>query len=213
MSAATTMSAYKSPSHSHSHSHSRSHSHTRSSQMRPSATPRTPAPLSASKAMSPSLTPHAHAQQTTKQPRSPSPSYFGLLVGGDSNSLGSSAGQYARLNWEKGSSSVAPAPRTVPLQSNHELDAFQRQSETKTFSLSQGTLSSFARPSQTRQSTNSNTESLVPPRTSHVSHNTSNDDTKRQKQGKDGRTEDGQQSYFDVPRHNSPGSMSPRQLA
>ena len=35
----------------------------------------------------------------------------------------------------------------------------------------------------------------------------------RLNQGRDGRAESDEQSYFDVPRHNSPGPMSPRQLA
>jgi protein tyrosine phosphatase len=204
------MPAYKSPSHTHSHSHSRS------SHGRPSTTPRGPPPSSAGKAMSPLLTPHAYTHQTTQRPQTPSPSYFGLLVGGDSEPPGSSAGQHARQNWENVSShshSVAPATRTAPVDANHEFEAFRRQSETKRFDLSHGNLSTFARPSQSRQSTSSTIASPTSPRTSHSTHKTSSEDIKAQPRDKDGRTEPDPASYFDVPRHNSPGPMSPRQLA
>ena len=177
-------------------------------------TPR--APSSAGKAMSPLLTPHAYKQQKSPQPRSPSPSYFGLLVGGDSDPPGSSAGQHARQNWETVSShgrSVAPAPRTVPVESHHEFEAFRRQSDTKKFNLSHGNLSSFARPSYSRQSTKSTIESPSSPRTSYTTHKTSDADTKAPHQERDGRVEPAEQSYFDMPHHRSPGPMSPRQPA
>ena len=210
MTATATMPAYKPPSHTHSHSHSRS------SQIRPSTTPRTPAPSSATKAMSPLITPHTHKQQTTQQPGGTSPSYFGLHVGADSDPPGSSAGQHARQNWNSVSSqarSVAPAPQTVPLDSNHQFEAFRRQSETNKFNLSHGNLSTFSRPSQSRQSSNSNFDSPASPRTSHPMHKRSKEDIKGQTQERHGRPGADEQSYFDVPRHNSPGPMSPSQLA
>jgi tyrosine-protein phosphatase 2/3 len=211
MLATATMPAYKSPSHTHSHSHSRS------SHSRPSTTPRGPAP-SAGKAMSPLLTPHAYKQHASHQPRSPSPSYFGLLVAGDSDPQGSSAGQHAWQNWENVSSEArsvapAPAPRTVPVDANHQFEAFRRQSETNKFNLSQGNLSSFARPAQSRQSTKSSIESPISPRTSHTTYKTSNENMNRPLQERDGKAEPQAQSYFDIPRNTSPGPMSPRQLA
>src|SRR5947209_9826611 len=122
MAATTTIPAYMSPSHTHSRSLSRS-SHTR-----PSITPRGPAPSSSGKAMSPLPlpTPHAYKQQPTQQPRSSSPSYFEIHIDRDSDPPGSSAGRYARQNWENVSSqaqSVAPATRTAPVDANHEFDA------------------------------------------------------------------------------------------
>jgi protein tyrosine phosphatase len=210
MAATTTMPAYKSPSHTHSRSLSRS-SHTR-----PSITPCGPAPSSAGKAMSPLLTPHAYKQQTSQHPRSPSPSYFRILVGGNSDPPGSSAGQHARQNWENVSSqvqSVAPATRTAPVDANHEFDAFRRQSETKRFDLSHGNLSSFARPSQSRHSSNSNFDPPVSPRTSYSAHKLSTDDNSGKSQQRDGREGPDEPSYFGIPRNNSPGPMSPSQLA
>ena len=137
-------------------------------------------------------------------------------MSGDSDPPGSSAGQHARQNWENVSSqaqSVAPATRTAPVDANHEFDAFRRQSETKRFDLSHGSLSSFARPSQSRQYSNSNFDPPISPRTSYSAPKPSTNDSSGRPQQRDSRAEPSEPSYFGIPRNHSPGPMSPSQLA
>jgi protein tyrosine phosphatase len=139
-------------------------------------------------------------------------------VGGNSDPPGSSAGPHARQKWENASSqlrSVAPAPaaRTVPVDSTHEFDAFRRQSETNKFDLSHGTLSSFSRPSQSRQPSKSNIEPPVSPRTLYAPNQSSAEDLRGQDEERESGAEPESRPYFGVPRKESPGPMSPRQLA
>lgn len=217
MSAATTTMPLSSPPHSHSHSnshshphsHSHSHSHSRPTLSRPSTTPRGHPASSMGQAKSPLLSSHILKSQSTLPKGSTSPSYFGLLVGDDADPPDSNPGHHTRQNWDHPSSqarSVAPAPRALPADTNHEFDEFRRQSESNRFNLSHGSLSSFARPSQSRQSTSSNFDSPISPR-APIQRRSSRDAT-GPVEAKVDKAE--APSYFDVPRQDSPAPLSPR---
>ena len=158
----------------------------------------------------PLLTPHSKKPQTAQPVGSSSPSYFGLLIGDNaSDPQDSNPGNHTRQNWDYPSSparSVTFGPRTVPVENNHEFDEFRRQSEKGGFNLSHSNLSTFSRPSQSRQSTNSNFDSPISPRAPQPK--TISRDAKEPSEENADRMETG--GYFDVPRQGSPAPMSPR---
>ena len=127
-------------------------SHSQSRQRpKPSTTPLglpTRTPASVGQSMAPLLSARARSPSQTHDPRSPSPSYFGLIVEAGSNPVDSNAGVHVKGNWSPPSSAIRPvavtSPKHLPLDSNQEFEAFRKQSETHTFSLSHGNLSHFS---------------------------------------------------------------------
>ncbi|KAL2432248.1 hypothetical protein ABEF95_003926 [Exophiala dermatitidis] len=213
---ATATAALKSPSHSHSHSHSKSHSHTHSSysrSSRPSTTPRThTAVVSVGQSMPPLLSPTTRSPQQLKDPKSPSPSYFGFVVGGDDSiPPDSNPGAHTRQNWtfpHSATQNHVPTPRHVPVEANPDFEAFRRQSESNhRFLLN----TAFGRPSQSRTNS-STTPSAAPPRSPFV------DTVKAEERPSNerGRTQDTQMddvSFLGAPRSQSPTRISPQSVA
>ncbi|KAI1627929.1 protein-tyrosine phosphatase [Exophiala viscosa] len=193
----------KSSSHSRTHSKSHSHSHSRSS--RPSTTPRAqpPPPPSVGQSLPPLLSPKAKTPHNVKDPKSPSPSYFGFVVGGDDSiPPDSNPGAHARQNWAFGgnSSTQVPTPRHVPVEANPQFEAFRRQSEHNSgFSLN----SAFNRPSQSR------TNSLTSPKQENP---LSPSATKRPgpERTTTQNSQTGEPSFFDIPRQESPAPIHVR---
>lgn len=198
------------PSSSHGHSHKKSSS--RSS--RPSTTPRAhPNPVSVGQANPPLLSPKTF----TKDPKSPSPSYFGFVVNtDDTNPPDSNPGHHARQNWNFPSSNAQnsiTSPRNVAVESNPEFEAFRRQSEKGAFSLNSSSfssLSSLARPAQIRTLSatisSSGPQSPISPNNKrpHLGKSNKSSDARERRPSKDG------DSFFDFPQQGSPLTMTPR---
>ncbi|KAK5190929.1 phosphotyrosine-specific ptp2-like protein [Exophiala xenobiotica] len=195
----------KSPSHSHTQAKSHSHSHSHSRSSRPSTTPRAqPAVASVGQSLPPQLlSPKGHPPHHVKDPKSPSPSYFGFVVGGDvSIPPDSNPGAHTRQNWtftNSNAASGAPTPRHLPVEANPDFEAFRRQSEhNHRFALN----TAFSRPTQSRNNSTST------PRTEIASPLTKNSDRDRQSVSEDGPTtqgtKTGEASFFDLPRQQSP---------
>ena len=141
-------------------------------------------------------------------PRSPSPSYFGFVVGDNSVPPDSNPGQHARQNWNIPSSHAASTttnPRQMSVEGNAEYEAFRRQSEQH----HKFNLGNLSRPSASRNNsaaTNSNGRASTPisPHTQQAYFDgsepqASKPDPKRQ----------AQESFFDLPRADSPHALSP----
>lgn len=161
--------------------------------------------------MPPLLTPNPNLRtpQTSIDPKSPSPSYFGFVVGtDDSIPPDSNPGLHARQNWTfpSSSQSTLPTPRHVPVESNPDFEAFRRQSEhNHRFSLNTST-SSLGRPSQSRTaSSGSNLDTPVFP-LSKRPHLERSAQTKDASQPQDHPMEG--VSLFDFPRQSSPQSFN-----
>jgi tyrosine-protein phosphatase 2/3 len=139
----------------------------------------------------------------------PSPSYFGFVAGDDSIPPDSNPGHHARQNWELPTSaarSTGPAPtRQMSLDQNPEYEAFRRQSEQQKFNLNQN-VSGVSRP-QSRTSSSTNIVKKDTPLSPFI-HSSIFDGYSL---GKDGHQdkEHEQKSFFDIPRQNSPISISP----
>ena len=92
--------------------------------------------------ISKALSPHAARTQ-----RSTSPNYFEYVADPNTNPPNSNAGIHAKRNWSPlpTSDQTKPvnSPQNWPLESHPRLENFRRQSETQTFSLSHGSLSSL----------------------------------------------------------------------
>ncbi|OAL33441.1 hypothetical protein AYO20_07297 [Fonsecaea nubica] len=218
---ATATASLKSSSHSHSHSqshshsksHSHSHSHSHSRSSRPSTTPRTqPAAASVGQSMPPLLSPNtARSAQPPKDVKSPSPSYFGFVVGSDDTiPPDSNPGAHARQNWTYPNSAApnnAPTPRHIPVESNPEFEAFRRQSEHN----HRFALNTAFRPSQSRNNSTSTASRVDTPSSPHTTRplidrnsKSSNGGSAVQQQGS--QMED--VSFFDIPRRQSPGPLN-----
>ncbi|CAD6565360.1 MAG: hypothetical protein ASARMPRED_006555 [Alectoria sarmentosa] len=89
------------------------------------------------------LSPHAK-----RAPRSTSPNYFEFVTDPSSNPPNSNAGIHTRKNWSPqadGTTPITSAPQqNYSLESQPRFENFRRQSETKTFNLSHGSLSHFS---------------------------------------------------------------------
>lgn len=82
------------------------------------------------------LSPNTRSPHLAKDAKSPSPSYFGFVVGEDSIPADSGPGPHARQNWNMPSDSSRSASRPVNNERNPEFELFRRQSEKNiTFSL------------------------------------------------------------------------------
>ena len=101
--------------------------------------------------VSKALSPHASRTQ-----RSTSPNYFEYVTDPNSNPPNSNAGIHAKRNWSPSplsdQSKHVHSPQNWPLESHPRLENFRRQSETQTFNLSHGSLSSFSAKSNSSQS-------------------------------------------------------------
>ena len=137
------------PRSSHSHSHSQSQSH-RTPSSRSSATPLSPPPrvaASAGQSLPPNTIPFLRSPALQTEVRTPSPNYFGLVVDPASDPRDSAVGP--KDNWSPPTSSIisfgAGSPKHLPLDANPEFQAFRRQTEESNgFNLSHGNLSHFA---------------------------------------------------------------------
>ena len=128
-----------------------SHSHTRVHQ-KSSTTPQGPparTPVSVGQPLPPLLSAKVRSpQKHQSELRSPSPNYFGFIVETSNNPADSNAGGHVKTNWSPPSSVVRStaitSPKVVPVDSIPEYEAFRRQSESNSFSLSHGNLSHFS---------------------------------------------------------------------
>ncbi|EXJ90447.1 hypothetical protein A1O1_03549 [Capronia coronata CBS 617.96] len=211
---ATTTASLKSPSRSHPHSHSshpkgHSQSHTRSysRSSRPSTTPRAqPAVASVGQPMPPLLSTNPRSPHQSKDPKSPSPSYFGFVVAGDESiPPDSNPGVHTRQNWTFPHSTAqnqVPTPRHIPVEANPDFEAFRKQSEhNHRFALN----TSFGRPSQSRtNSSNTPTASdtAFPFFIQSKAEAESRDERNRTQ---DDRMND--VSFLDIPRQQSPAQL------
>ena len=128
-----------------SHSHSRTHP---KSSTTPHGLP-TRTPASVGQPLPPLLS--AKIRSPLKQQhglRSPSPNYFGFIVENSINPADSNAGGHVKSNWSPPSSTVrstaVTSPKVVAVNSIPEYEAFRKQSESNSFSLSHGNLSHFS---------------------------------------------------------------------
>ncbi|KPI38891.1 Tyrosine-protein phosphatase 1 [Cyphellophora attinorum] len=206
---------YSSSSSSHGHGHS--HKKTSSRSSRPSTTPRLhPMAASVGQAHPPLLSPKGKSPYQ-KDPKSPSPSYFGFVVGNDDSiPPDSNPGHHARQNWNFPSSnaqSTSNNARHVPVESNPEFEAFRRQSEQGIFTLHTGSFSSLtnlaSKPPQIRtlSSTVSGPQSPISPTTKRP-HLDRGHQSAQSLAHKSTRNAD---SFFDFPQQGSPMSLTPRQ--
>ncbi|OCT51752.1 phosphotyrosine-specific Ptp2-like protein [Cladophialophora carrionii] len=209
---ATTTASLKSSSHPHSHahshskSHSHSHSHSHSRSSRPSTTPRVqPAVASVGQPVPPLLSPTSvRSPSNAKDVKSPSPSYFGFVVGDDSIPADSNPGKHVRQNWNFTGSNAqkdVATPRHVPVESNPDFEAFRRQSEHN----HRFALNTAFRPSQSR--TNSDLSSTASPLAKRPAIERSAQSTAN------GNTRMEDVSFFDIPRQQSPDSINRNSVA
>ena len=103
--------------------------------------------------ISKALSPHVARTQ-----RSTSPNYFEYVADPNTNPPNSNAGIHAKKNWSPlptgDQAKSVNSPQNWPLESHPRLENFRRQSETQTFNLSHGSLSSLGNkssPSSTEQ--------------------------------------------------------------
>jgi tyrosine-protein phosphatase 2/3 len=153
--------------------------------------------------MPPLLSPN-NSRTPAKDPKSPSPSYFGFVVGtDDSIPPDSNPGKHVRQNWNFPGSNTqkeVPTPRHVPVEANPEFEAFRRQSEHN----HRFALNTAFRPSQSR--TNSDVSSIASPLAKRPALERS---AKTSNSGS--RLED--VSFFDIPRQLSPGPIDRNSVA
>ena len=186
-------------------SHAHKHSSSRSS--RPSTTPRAhPNAVSVGQSHPPLLTPRGKTPQATRDGKSTSPSYFGFVVGGDDFiPPDSNPGHHARQNWATPQVSLE-SPRHVPMESNPEFAAFRRQSEKGPFSLNPGFSNMPSRPNTSRTKSDlsmSHPHTPLSPGSKPPMEQAPSGDVQK-------RMSVEQKPILDIPRHNSPISMSPR---
>ncbi|KAK5099781.1 phosphotyrosine-specific ptp2-like protein [Lithohypha guttulata] len=184
----------------HSHSHSQSHSHAGPRSSRPLTTPRPNlAVTSPSTHMRSPFTPSLKTPQTIRDVKSPSPSYFGFVVGEESIPRDSGPGPHTRQNWD-----AAARDTSRPVTHDErkvDYEGFRRQSE-KNVSFSLGSLP-LTRPSSVDPaSQDQNIESPVSPRDASSSDKPSS---------KAAIANQADNPFFlGIQRQDSPLSMSPR---
>lgn len=147
--------------------------------------------------MPPHLSPNAVRSPKAQDVKSPSPSYFGFVVGSDDSiPPDSNPGAHARQNWNSSAQKEVATPRHVPVESNPEFEAFRRQSEHN----HRFALNTAFRPSQSR--TNSDTPSrLNTPASPHTKRPAIERSSKSTTGG-------GEVSFFDIPRRQSPDPIN-----
>ncbi|PBP28003.1 hypothetical protein BUE80_DR001017, partial [Diplocarpon rosae] len=198
-----------------SHSHSNSQSHQNSS--KPSTTPSSNAPprvaTSVGQAYPPGAAPLLRSPGVQNEFRTPSPNYFGLVV--DSANDPRDSGVGPKANWSPPSSSIrsfgAATPQHLPLDANPDFAAFRRQTDGNNFfSLGHGNLSHFAStpgahlcPKPDRRPTKSESQENPPPRSRPQARPGNPVLTEL-----DGSPSLNAPSFFDLPRQQSPASMT-----
>ena len=142
--------------------------------------------------------------QSIKDVKSPSPSYFGFVVGSeDTVPPDSNPGNHVRQNWNLASSGAhkdVSTPRHVPMESNPEFDAFRRQSEHN----HRFALNTAFRPSQSR--TNSDASSIASPLAKRPA-------LERSAKSTNGGARMEEVSFFDIPRQQSPDHLNQSSVA
>jgi protein tyrosine phosphatase/rhodanese-related sulfurtransferase len=157
----------------------------------------------------------APSVHTSKRNEAPSPGYFGFVVGGDDSiPPDSNPGNHTKQNWDFPSSqarSVAEKAQQKSVESNPDYAEFRRQSEHHArFQLKGHTLSSMTRPSQSRQGSKSSVQQKRPSAETPLSPSSKGGFFDSMQIDDDGRSpKQDQKSFFDIPRENSPGPMSP----
>ena len=157
-------------------------------------------------------TPQPH---TSRRNDAPSPGYFGFVVGGeDSVPPDSNPGNHTKQNWDFPTSqarSVAEKAQQKAVESNPDYAEFRRQSDQHAkFQLKGHTLSSMTRPSQSRQGSKSSVQQKQPSARTPLSPGNNGAFFDNMQIDDDGRVpREDQRSFFDIPRANSPGPMSP----
>lgn len=159
--------------------------------------------------MPPLLSPNPRSPQQSKDPKSPSPSYFGFVVGGDDSiPPDSNPGAHARQNWSfphSTTQSHVPTPRHVPVEANPDFEAFRKQSEhNHRFALN----TSFGRPSQSR-TTSSNTPPAAGAGFPFFSKSQA-EDTPVNESARPQNIRMNAVSFLNIPRQQSPTRISPR---
>ena len=190
-------------------------------QQRPSTTPLgLPARASVSVGQPlPPLTSKIRSPKQQNDPQSSSPSYFGFVVEPSNNPTDSVAGGHVKSNWSPPSSAVrsvaVPSPKLVSPDASSEFEAFRRQSEKSAFNLSHGNLSHFSMaPSAGKVPTLSllaAQEDHPSPKSHPPNQNRSSSlvrevDSQLEPEAEPSDTP----SFFDMPRRESPGLISPR---
>ena len=154
---------------------------------------------------------------STKTKKTSSPSYFGFVIAENSDPPGSNPGQHARQNWDYASPFARDTPTAVPVDANPEFEAFRRQSEHGRFNLAHSSLTALSK-SEGCQKLSTETPSS---RTAHNNPVSSRSAVKASDAPKPasppGREipvdKPGSTSFFDIPRRESPASISPVQVA
>ena len=127
-------------------SHSQARTHQRSSTTPLGLPSRTPG--SVGQPLAPHSSSSVRSPKQHRDPDTPSPSYFGFVVDPSSTATDTNAGGHVNTNWSPPSSAVrstaVQSPKVVSPDSSAEYEAFRRQSESNTFSLSHGNLSQFS---------------------------------------------------------------------
>lgn len=196
-------------SHSHSHSHSTSQSKRTHSKTTTPADPPKRISASVGQSMPPAFPNFLRTPAIQEEVRTPSPNYFGLIPDPLSDPKDSNAGP--RTNWSPPTSSIqsfgAGTPQHLPLDANPEFAAFRRQTEGSAgFKLGHGNLSHFA--STPSAHTASRERKPV------VRSNSSMDPPSPKSKLADGvhkaptRQPNGEPSFFDIPRQQSPAHMT-----
>jgi tyrosine-protein phosphatase 2/3 len=154
--------------------------------------------------------------QSSKTMKTPSPGYFGFTVGGNSDPPDSNAGRHARSNWNYPCSDVTDTPTARPVEANPEFEAFRRQSEHGRFNLGHGNLATFSK-GEGHQQHSPNLPTSRPAQETAVSPHSAVqvDEITRLSSPSDksvGAARTGNPSFFDMPRRDSPASLSPGQV-
>lgn len=139
-----------------------------------------------------------------KDVKSPSPSYFGFVVGDDSIPGESGPGPHTRQNWNESS---RPSSRPMNNERNPEFELFRRQSE-KNITFALNTLPE-TRPESSGGPQNQSAYPSISP--SNTESNTIQENPKDDRAGNVPTLESAQNPFFpNVQRQESPLSMSPR---
>ena len=196
---------------------------------RPSTTPLglpTRTPGSVGQGGTPHLSTKAKSPVRSNDPRAPSPNYFGLIVEPSNTAADSNNAAHVRGNWSPPSSSIranaVTSPKALPNESNPEFELFRRQSESGSFTLGHGSMSQYSADSRSErlptlsnlQRSQSHNLDHPSPKTQPV-HNQVQDadsmevDSRNESQRTaDSSSTNSEQSFFDIPRNESPGVAS-----
>lgn len=150
--------------------------------------------------------------QSSKAKTTPSPSYFGVGVGSKSDPPDSNPGQHARQNSEHTNSHARDAPGAVPVDANPEFEAFRKQSELGRFNLAHNSLPAPSASETRRQPSLKRSyrqDSAVSPLSAAQPRAAPQPVSPARRDKEERKT--GSISFFDIPRQESPASLSPRQ--